>query len=95
MTFQPLVRAVPAPEKLKSSWSLRFQKVSSAHKIAKDRFVEARLRTSDTGMDGNMLSKSTSIGSSEREGIVGEVSWRSVENCFILRPKGENYTVIQ
>jgi len=77
MTFQPLVRAVPAPVKLKSSWSLRFQKVSSVPKIEKNRFVEVRLRTSDTGMDGNKLSKSTSTGRSEREGIFSVISSKS------------------
>jgi hypothetical protein len=49
--------------------------VSSAHKIEKNRLVEARCRRSGIGTDGNKLSKSTSTGTSKRlgEGIVGEI----------------------
>src|ERR1700730_11793928 len=69
MNFQPLVRAVPAPEKLKSSWSLRFQNRSSETKVAKKWLVDPRCKTSVTGTDGRTLSNKTSTGMSEMEGI--------------------------
>ena len=48
--------------KLKSSWHLLFQKVSSAQIAAKNLFVEPKLRTSRVGEKGRRLSRNTSTG---------------------------------
>lgn len=68
MTFQPLVLAVLGSVKLKSSSSLRFQKVSSDPRMEKKRFVEDRFSRSLTGTDGKRLSRRISTGKSVSEG---------------------------
>ena len=50
--------------KLKSSWHLLFQNVSSAQIAAKNLFVEPKLRISRTGAKGSKLSRNTSTGMS-------------------------------
>jgi hypothetical protein len=60
--FHPDWRAVSWLVKLKSSWHLLFQKVSSAQIAAKNLFVEPKLRTSRAGEKGRRLSRNTSTG---------------------------------